>query len=214
MEGTDLSRDGRWQYRLIPELTTWLNRKHGEVGLYLAQALSGHGCFNAYLRRFNKKEEDTCCYNNFSVDNAEHAFFICAKRGIAKKTVGRAMGSGLTPDTMVFLMHWSKSKPNGRAAVKVGSGQTDEERVVRDYKPEPDFAIFPPHQKKTPNTVVQFYFYIRFFNEAYNRNNNFTIKQLFHPNLSFLKIFWRFFLQCGISDFFSSNLELKFDFFS
>ena len=23
---------GRWTYRLIPELATWLNRKHGEVG--------------------------------------------------------------------------------------------------------------------------------------------------------------------------------------
>ena len=39
---------GRWTYHLIPELATWLNRKHGEVGFYLAQALSSHGCFNAY----------------------------------------------------------------------------------------------------------------------------------------------------------------------
>ena len=45
----------RWSYRLILELATWLNRKHGEVGFYLAQALSGHGCFNAYLRRFKKR---------------------------------------------------------------------------------------------------------------------------------------------------------------
>ena len=28
---------GRWTYRLISELATWLNRKHGEVGFYLAQ---------------------------------------------------------------------------------------------------------------------------------------------------------------------------------
>ena len=31
---------GRWTHRLIPELATWLNRKHGEVGFYLVQALS------------------------------------------------------------------------------------------------------------------------------------------------------------------------------
>ena len=43
---------GRWCYRLIPELATWLKRKHGEVGFYLAQALSVHSCFNAYLKRF------------------------------------------------------------------------------------------------------------------------------------------------------------------
>ena len=46
---TQGSQNERWTYRLILELTTWLNRKHGEVGFYLAQALSGHGCFNAYL---------------------------------------------------------------------------------------------------------------------------------------------------------------------
>ena len=27
---------GRWTYRLIPVLATWLNRKHGEVGFYFA----------------------------------------------------------------------------------------------------------------------------------------------------------------------------------
>ena len=48
---------GRWTYRLILELATWLNRKHGKFGFYLAQALSGHGCFNAYLRRFKKRGE-------------------------------------------------------------------------------------------------------------------------------------------------------------
>ena len=51
---------GRWTYRLISVLATWLNRKHGEVGFYLAQALSGHGCFNAYLNRFKKRDEETC----------------------------------------------------------------------------------------------------------------------------------------------------------
>ena len=44
-------QSGRWTHRLIPELATWLDRKHGQVGFYLAQALSGHGCFNAYTER-------------------------------------------------------------------------------------------------------------------------------------------------------------------
>ena len=61
---------GRWTYCLIMELATWLNRKHGEVGFYLTQALSGHGCFNAYLRRFEKRDEEMCCYCDFPVDTA------------------------------------------------------------------------------------------------------------------------------------------------
>ena len=67
---------GRWTYHLITELATWLNREHGEVGFYLAQEFSNHGCFNAYLRRFNKTDEEKCCYCDFPVDKAEHALFV------------------------------------------------------------------------------------------------------------------------------------------
>ena len=95
---------GRWTYRLIPEFATWLNRKHGEVGFNLAQALSIHGCFNAYLRRFQKRDEEMCCYCDSPVDNAEHALFVCAKWGAAREALGQAVGSELTPDTMVPLM--------------------------------------------------------------------------------------------------------------
>ena len=70
---------GRLTYRLIPELATWLNRKHGKVGFYLAQALSGHGCFNTCLKRFKKRHEEMCYYCESPVDNAEHALFVCAK---------------------------------------------------------------------------------------------------------------------------------------
>ena len=40
-------QSGRWTHCLISELATWLDRKHGQIGFYLAQALSGHGFFNA-----------------------------------------------------------------------------------------------------------------------------------------------------------------------
>ena len=95
---------GRWTYRLIPELATWLNREHGEVGFYLAQVLSGHGCFNAYPRRFQKRDEEICCHCDSPVDNAEHALFVCAKWGAAREALGQAVGAELTPDTMVPLM--------------------------------------------------------------------------------------------------------------
>ena len=92
------------QTLLFGELATWLNRKHGEVGFYLAQVLSGHGCFNAYLRRFKKRDEEMCCYCDSSLDNAEHALFVCAKWGAARVVVGQAVRAHLTPDTMVSLM--------------------------------------------------------------------------------------------------------------
>ena len=101
-------RNGRWTYRLIPELTTWPNRKHGEVSFYLTQALSGRGCFNAYLKHFKRRDEKTCCYCDFPVDNAEHALFVCAKWVVARETADQAVGAELTSDTMVSLMLQSK----------------------------------------------------------------------------------------------------------
>ena len=94
----------RWAYHLIPELATGLNRQHGEDGFYLAQALSGHGCFNAYLRRFKKRDKEMCCYCDFPVDTAEHALFVCEKWGVAREALSHAVDAELTHDTMVPLM--------------------------------------------------------------------------------------------------------------
>ena len=85
-------QSGRWTHRLIPELTTCLDRKHGQVGFYLAQALSGHGCFNAYLKRFKKRDDEPCSYCGSLVDNAEHTLFFCARSVVAREAVGRSMG--------------------------------------------------------------------------------------------------------------------------
>ena len=97
-------QSGRWAHRLIPELTTWLDRKHGQIGFYLAQALSGHGYFNAYLKRFKKIDDKSCSYYGSLVDNAEHTLFLCARWGAEMEAVGRAVGPQLTPDTMGSLM--------------------------------------------------------------------------------------------------------------
>ena len=74
----------------------------------MAQELSGHGCFNAYLRRFKKRDDETCCYCDSPVDNAKHAVFVSANWGVARETVGQKVGVELPPETMVFLMFQSK----------------------------------------------------------------------------------------------------------
>ena len=38
------------------------------------------------------------------MENAEHTLFVCARWGAEREAVGRAVGSQLTPDTMVSLM--------------------------------------------------------------------------------------------------------------
>ena len=70
-------QSGRWTHRLIPEIATWLDRKHGQVGFYLAQAFSDHGCFNAYLKYFKKRDDKSCRYCGSLVENAEHTLCLC-----------------------------------------------------------------------------------------------------------------------------------------
>ena len=69
-----------------------------------AALISGYGCFNAYPRRFKKRAKETCCYCDSRVYNAEHALFVCVKWGVARETVGQAVGAELPPETMDSLM--------------------------------------------------------------------------------------------------------------
>ena len=80
------------------------------VGFYLAQALSGHGCFNVYLKRFKKRDDEPCSYCGSLVDNAEHTLFVCARWGVAREAFDRTVSAELTPDTIVSLMLLSKQK--------------------------------------------------------------------------------------------------------
>ena len=79
-------------------------RKKVPDGFYLAQALSGHGCFNAYLKRFKKRDDDSCRYCSSPVDDVEHTLIVCAKWGAEREAVSRAVGVEHTPDTLVPLM--------------------------------------------------------------------------------------------------------------
>jgi predicted RNA-binding Zn-ribbon protein involved in translation (DUF1610 family) len=80
--------------RLIPDLERWLKRERGEVGFYLAQALTGHGCFGAFLHRIGKKPTPACWYCGEEVeDDAQHTLFECPRwdmeRLQAAKTTSR-----------------------------------------------------------------------------------------------------------------------------
>ena len=57
-----------------------------------------------YLKRFKKRDNDSCRYCGSLVENAEHTLFICARWGAEREAVGRAVGAQLTPDTIVSLM--------------------------------------------------------------------------------------------------------------
>lgn len=93
----------RWTRKLIPQLAIWTTRRHGEVDVYMAQLLSGHGECMAYRMRMNLADSDRCGFCGLE-DTPRHAYFECGEvaesRGHAEDVVGRR----LTPENVVWSM--------------------------------------------------------------------------------------------------------------
>lgn len=68
----------KWTKALIPDVETWVQRKHGQLSYHLTQALTGHGCFNNYLNAIKKVEDPTCMFCD-EIDDAEHTIFECRR---------------------------------------------------------------------------------------------------------------------------------------
>jgi len=107
----DNSPKGRWTYRLIPDLATWIGRKHGEVNFHLTQLLSGHGCFRSYLKRFGHDTTDECpSCGRHKVEDAHHVIFECRRFSGLRYTLEESVGSPITVANLVPLMLESSQK--------------------------------------------------------------------------------------------------------
>lgn len=102
------SENGRWTYALIPNIGTWIGRRHGETNFHLTQALSGHGCFAAYLKRFGKLESSECWYCGDAVDDAEHTIFHCDPWHTRRRQAEMTMGTDLNTTSLIPTMLASK----------------------------------------------------------------------------------------------------------
>lgn len=96
----------QWTKRLIKDIKRWTDCKHREVGYYLTQVITGHGCFRHYAKRFGKDTSDKCLYCD-NMDTAEHTFFVCDRWEGLREPVWKEVGT-LTPDNMVDCLISSK----------------------------------------------------------------------------------------------------------
>ncbi|XP_073996417.1 uncharacterized protein [Rhodnius prolixus] len=89
-----------WTRVLIPRIEGWYDRKHGQVNFYLAQFLTGHGCFKKYLNTMRKVESPCCVYCKEVQDNARHRFFECKRWDEERMELELEIGS-ITPENIV-----------------------------------------------------------------------------------------------------------------
>lgn len=75
----DTAVKSRWTHRLIPEVSNWISRKHGQVNFHLSQVLSKHGCFKKFLHRFGFANSAECPECVGEVESAELVMCACQR---------------------------------------------------------------------------------------------------------------------------------------
>jgi len=95
---------GGWTRRLIPDVRSWCNRRHGRTNFHLTQFLSGHGCFGQYLHRIRKVTDPMCVDCQAPVDDAEHAFFVCDRWRRQRSDLETNIRRKFTPESAVRSM--------------------------------------------------------------------------------------------------------------
>ncbi|XP_062534919.1 uncharacterized protein LOC134204106 [Armigeres subalbatus] len=112
---------GRWTYRLIPNLSLWLDRKHGDVNFFLTQFLLDHGCFRKYLHRFGHAGSllyQTC---PSCEETPEHVFFDCPRFRTERSVLSAGSASNINPENIVQEMYKNENTWNeiGRAVTQI-----------------------------------------------------------------------------------------------
>lgn len=95
-----------WTRRIMRELSVWVECPHKTTGYYFTQFMTGHGCFQNYLKRIGKSQRDECRYCqgiNNSEDSAEHTIFYCQQWQPWRADVYNREGD-LTPENIIGKM--------------------------------------------------------------------------------------------------------------
>jgi len=106
----ETSDKGRWTYNLLPSISEWVYRKHGEPNYYLTQFLTGHGCFREYLFKYKHVEDALCLFCNGEIENVSHVFTSCVRFTRAREALEGIIGDEVTCVRIVQTMLESKVK--------------------------------------------------------------------------------------------------------
>ncbi|CAB0030695.1 unnamed protein product [Trichogramma brassicae] len=100
----DRSPKGRWTHRLIPNIRSWIERRHGEVDYHLTQLLTGHGYFKHHSQRYDHNASAACPACPLTVEDAEHVFFNCPRFEEGREELHRQLQEVARPENIVQLM--------------------------------------------------------------------------------------------------------------
>ncbi|CAB0029783.1 unnamed protein product, partial [Trichogramma brassicae] len=127
-EAWDRSTKARWTHRLIPNIRTWIERRHGELNYHLTQLLTGQGFIKHHSQRYDHNQSAQCPVCPTSIENAEHVFYHCPRFSGERERLHALLHEVMTPENTTRLM--LASEPNWLAvasfAHSVVTGLRDE----------------------------------------------------------------------------------------
>lgn len=94
---------GDWTRRLIPDVSVWLTGNQWNVNHQLTQFLTGHGCFNNYLKRIKKLSSDECWFCH-ETDSPEHTIFKCSQWDGERSILEVRLQQRISPDNIISIM--------------------------------------------------------------------------------------------------------------
>lgn len=127
----DNETKGRWTHELIPNVAAWYNRGHGQMGYYLTQALTGHGCFNAYLEKFKKTNSSQCFRCGDSLDDARHTVFQCPASEVGRTNLQAALGGTRLEETNLMQVMLGSEQAWSTVQASITKIMKDKEEAER-----------------------------------------------------------------------------------
>uniref|UniRef100_W8ADE4 Putative 115 kDa protein in type-1 retrotransposable element R1DM n=1 Tax=Ceratitis capitata TaxID=7213 RepID=W8ADE4_CERCA len=115
----DSSSKGRWTKKLIPNVSKWIERQHGETDYYLTQFLTGHGCFRQYLHKYTHADTPYCLHCSGETEDAEHILLYCSRFENERKQLIQCIRGTLTPESLLEAMILKKCTWNRCAEIIV-----------------------------------------------------------------------------------------------
>lgn len=93
---------------LIPNLGVCIKCNHRNADYRLTQALTGHGVFRSYIKRFGKAQTEEFVHCD-DTDTTKH-LFDCVRwkeiREAAYRSIGEEIGPGALVSVIGFKKHW------------------------------------------------------------------------------------------------------------
>lgn len=98
------STKAAWTKRLIPDLKRWWQYGPREISYHMAQALTGHRCFQSFLFKRGRATSLACVHCSAEMDDVEHTIFNCTLWEECREGLAVAVGRRIVPEDFADLL--------------------------------------------------------------------------------------------------------------